>query len=328
MILSRAPLRISLAGGGTDLPSYYSQSGGEVFSFAINKFIYLAVHDLYKGGIRLNYSKTEEVATPPEITHPIFRETLLELKASRPLEIGSYADIPSSGTGLGSSSAFTVALVNAIRAFHGESSSASYLANLACKIEMELVGDPIGKQDQYASAFGGINRIHFESNNNVIVSPSKSAIQDKVFLDSCLTAFYLGYGRSASEILKKQNEDINQKQNIRSMLDQMKSLVTPTIESVKNQDVRGLGHLISEGWNLKKSIGEQISNVSIDEIVEKAMDSGAIGAKILGAGGGGFLLVCHEPGQREYIKKKLEFLRALDFEISLVGASIVYNDEN
>ena len=251
----------------------------------------------------------------------------MELKVTRPLEIGSYADIPSSGTGLGSSSAFTVALVNAIRTFHGQSSTASFLANLACKIEIDLVGDPIGKQDQYASAFGGINRIQFESNGVAIVLPSKSSIQDIDFLDSCLSAFYLGYVRSASEILKKQNEDINQKQNVRSMLDQMKRLVTPTIESVKNQDAKELGLLISEGWNLKKSIGEQISNISIDEIIEKTMESGALGAKILGAGGGGFLLVCHEPGQREYIKKKLDFLRALDFEICLDGASIVYNDE-
>jgi D-glycero-alpha-D-manno-heptose-7-phosphate kinase len=327
MILSKAPLRISLAGGGTDLPSYYEIDGGEVFSFSIDKFVYLAVHDLYNGGFRLNYSKTEQVSSVNEIQHPILRMTLQELGVLRSLELGSFADIPSSGSGLGSSSAFTVALINSLRAFEGHTSSPSFLANLACKIEIERVGDPIGKQDQFASAYGGINTICFLATGETTVTPSGAIKEDKEFLDSCLTAFYLGFGRSAAEILQKQKKDFIEKKEIKYSLDLIKALVTPTKQSVRMQNVKDLGSCINEGWNLKRSIGNQISSRRIDEIIEIALKSGAVGAKVLGAGGGGFVLVCHEPGKREFIKEKLNFLRALDFKVSLDGASIVYNDE-
>ncbi len=327
MILSKAPLRISLAGGGSDLPSYFEKEGGEVFSFTIDKFVYLAVHEHYKGGFRLNYSRTEDVSSVAEIQHPIIRASCQELGISRPLELGSFADIPTSGSGLGSSSAFTVALINGLRAFEGYSTSSSLLAHLACKIEIEKIGDPIGKQDQYASAYGGINRIRFFQNGETEVSPATNLQRDKEFLDSCLSAFYLGFGRSASEILKKQNDDFIENHETRILVNSIKALVEPTIQSVMKQNAKELGMLITDGWKLKRSIGSQISSSTIDEIVEFALKSGAFGAKILGAGGGGFILICHEPGERSSIMEKMSFLRALDFKISLNGASIVYNDE-
>lgn len=326
MILSRAPLRISLAGGGSDLPAYFLREGGEVFSFAINKHVYVAVHEHWYGGYRLNYSKNEQVANTHEIQHPLIRETFLELDVSKPIELGSYSDIPGSGTGMGSSSAFTVALANAILSMNNEASTPHALAALACKIEIERCGDLIGKQDQYASAFGGINHLEFLPSGDTRVNTMNKE-ENRYFLDSVLSLFYLGFGRKASQILNSQSALMDSKVQSRNIVTNIKLLVKPTIEAVTKHDFHSLGQLLNEGWELKKSITSGISDENIEEAVRLAKKSGGLGVKVLGAGGGGFILVSHEPGQRDSLTKKMNGMRPLDFRISMTGAEISYNGE-
>ena len=327
MIISRAPFRISLAGGGSDLPSYSDKFGGEVFSFTINKYIYIAIHSHYPGGIKLNYSSNETVQSVKEIKHPLFRETLNHLNFDLPVEIASFADIPSSGSGLGSSSAFTVALINAIGSFSGRTSSPHELAEIACHVEIELCQEPIGKQDQFASAFGGIR--HFEFSKDGLTNADKFVGDNgmKEFLDSCLSAFYLGFGRSASDILAQQSKLMDSHDQSISSVKEMVELVSPTIEAVRGNNYLELGELLTLGWNLKKSLTSKISNQKIEHNINLAIKAGALGAKILGAGGGGFMLVCHPPGMRKSLSEKLSHLRMLDFQVSMNGANIVYSDE-
>ena len=217
MILSRAPLRVSLAGGGSDLPAYFEQESGSVLSFAIDKYVYIAAHELFKGGIRLSYSKTEEVNFAREITHPLIRETFLEAKFDLPVEIGSFADVPGTGTGLGSSSAFTVALFNCLLKMQGTKNDRyldpKFLAESACKIEIERCEQKIGKQDQYASAFGGINLIDFNSDGTTTVESLSSNPGLEDFINSNLSLFYLGFGRPGSEILNQQSSNVQTKES-------------------------------------------------------------------------------------------------------------------
>jgi D-glycero-alpha-D-manno-heptose-7-phosphate kinase len=327
MIISRAPLRVSLAGGGSDFPGYFQSSGGSVFSFAIDSFVYVALHKHFLGGFRLKYSRTEDVQTIQDIEHPLIREVLQEFDVKHSLEIASFADVPSSGSGLGSSSAFTIAMLNAVSALHGGNLSKSELANLACKIELEKCNEPIGKQDQFASAYGGINQIVFNSDGSTQVIPTKTLDSDADFLESCLSLFYLGFGRSASSILLEQKRKIETVDAVRQNVDSLKNLVLPTLDAVKRHDSRDLGNLIRLGWELKSSLATSISNSSIDSVISKVTLLGAYGAKIVGAGGGGFLLVCHPPGMGSYFAAELPNLRFLKFKISKSGAKIVYQDE-
>ncbi len=327
MIVSRSPLRISLAGGGSDLPSFYRQDFGEVLSFAINKYVYLAGHDYFAGGIRLSYSRTESVRSISEIQHPIFRNTLDHLNFDSDIELSSFADVPGSGTGLGSSSAFTVSLLNLLSTYSGTERTQEELASLACKIEIDLCGDPIGKQDQYASAIGGLNRIRFNKDDSVNVTKLSAQETKSEFLNESLLLFYSGIGRSASLILSEQNKKIKENSSTFEAVRSIREGVNDMESCINQEDAHGLGNLLSQNWQYKKKLANQISTPEIDDLFELANKCGALGGKIVGAGGGGFLLLCIEPGGQFEFQKRFNLLRNLPFRVEREGATIVYSDE-
>jgi D-glycero-alpha-D-manno-heptose-7-phosphate kinase len=326
MIVTKAPLRISLAGGGSDLASFYRTNEGQVFSFAINKYVYIACHDLFSGGIRLSYSKTETVKLVSDIEHPLIRESLTHLNFEKPIEIGSFADVPGTGTGLGSSSAFTVALLTAISELSKKQFDSKSLAESASLVEIEKCKEPIGKQDQYASAYGGINQFVFHKDDSVTVNNFYTTDTSN-FLEQSILLFYLGAGRDSSIILTHQN---NAMQNGNIQIEAVKRIrdrVPELIESVLKQDVGAMAAVIRESWDDKKKLHAHVSNSSIDSAISSALSSGAIAAKVVGAGGGGFLMVVVYPDKRFQFIEKFKNLRQLPFRISEKGAEVVYSDE-
>jgi len=326
MIVSKTPLRVSLAGGGSDIPNFYESHGGAVVSLAINKNVYIACHKLYSGGINLSYSKTERVIAPSEISHPLIRETLLALGFAGDVEIGSFADIPASGTGLGSSSAFTVGLLNAMSTYMGKTLSAHELAEMACDVEINRCGEPIGKQDQFAAAFGGVNLMRFSRKGNVEV---ESLYSPRVasFLESTLMLFDLGFGRKASEILARQSEAMKENDSIQRVV-AIKNLVRPMVDAIVHADYVELGKIVHESWIQKRELAQGVSNIQIEEIHEHAMNSGALAAKVVGAGGGGFLLVVVRPDQKSDFRRKFKPIRELSFNVNETGSEVVFSDED
>ena len=325
MIISRTPFRISFLGGGSDLPSFYEKSRGAVLSVSINKYMYISVHPFFnRKQIQLKYSKTELCDSLDKINHPIFRETLKYLGLKEGLEIVSSADIPS-GTGLGSSSSFTVGLLNSLHSYKGEYVSKEKLASEACMIEIDKLGEPIGKQDQHASAFGGLNIIDFNKDGSVIISPIslKQSVVSK--LEDNLLLFYTKINRKASDILKQQQEEIKfeKKFNIQK---EMVEFVWEAREALCQGDLKSFGELLNKGWMLKKSINDKTSNPVIDKYYSTAMENGAIGGKLLGAGGGGFLLLYCEKEDQEALRKALSDLYELKFCFDWQGSNIIYDD--
>ena len=327
MLVSRAPLRISLAGGGSDLPSFYQQGFGQVFSFAIDKYVYVACHELFSGGIRLSYSKTENVVSSAQIEHPLIRESLKFLNFDESIEIGSFADVPGSGTGLGSSSAFCVALINALKNYKGVPVSREFLAQTACTIEIEQCLEPIGKQDQYASALGGINYFRFNQDDSVDVQPIKDTDTTN-FLEQTLLLYYLGSGRNSSSILMNQDEFMRSKRSAIEAVSYMRDLVPPMMNAVSDQDPFEMATILRDSWMHKKSLEKHISSPEIDLILDQAIKAGALAGKVVGAGGGGFLLIVVEPAYRDQFVTNFKILRKLTFSISSSGAEIVYSDES
>jgi D-glycero-alpha-D-manno-heptose-7-phosphate kinase len=326
MIVSKAPLRISLAGGGSDLPSFYQHEEGQVFSFLIDKYVYIACHELFSGGIRLSYSKTENVQSVSDIEHPLIRETMKLLDFEKSIEIGSFADVPGSGTGLGSSSAFTVALLAALKAFSKQDFDSKFLAESACLVEIEKCNEPIGKQDQFASAYGGINHFTFHKDNSVTVKEFYSE-DTSMFLEQSILLYYLGTGRNSSEILSHQNNAMQKGSKQLESVRKIKDRVPELIESVLNKDVISMASIIRESWDDKKNLNVHISNPTIDNIIDSAFSEGAIAAKVVGAGGGGFLMVVVEPNRRIEFVNGFKLLRNLPFKVSKNGAEVVYSDE-
>lgn len=305
LILTRAPLRISLMGGGSDLPAFYEEDFGDVFSFTINKYVYLALSKPFNHEIRLSYSRTEIVSTAEQIVHPLFRESLLEIGPSENIEIGSFADVPSSGTGLGSSSSFTVALLAGLLKYQERKLSPAQIAELACTIEITRCGDPIGKQDQYSSAIGGFNRFRFESDGSVGITPIEIASESRAKLLRGVFLIYLGFGRSPNRILETQTFNLlNSKlavENTRLIRD----MVDETIDATMNSDLYALGALLDKAWELKKQLSAGISTDRIDDYYEKFKTWGASGGKLLGAGGGGFLFMIVPEKNQERFKAEL-----------------------
>jgi D-glycero-alpha-D-manno-heptose-7-phosphate kinase len=321
MIISRAPLRISLAGGGSDLPAFYSQEMGHVLNFTINKYVYVVVHKTFFPSIRLIYSKIEHVENFNEIAQPILKNTLQYFNPKKNIEIGSFADVPSTGSGLGSSSAFTVALVAGINKFTGNEINKSKLASSACHIEINLCGDQIGKQDQYASAFGGINEYMFHSNNSVDVKPF--LLDDRVVkrIENNLLLFNLNMSRSSIEILNRQsfllrNDPLKTilTRKIKEQVGEMKKLLSA-------EDFFEVGKLLDYNWQLKRQMTEYTTNPEIDEIYESALRLGATGGKVLGAGGGGFLLLCVDEKIQEKFLSTFP-LQWIPYEIDFVGSHV------
>jgi D-glycero-alpha-D-manno-heptose-7-phosphate kinase len=327
MIISRTPLRISFGGGGTDLKGYYENDLGAVTSTAINKYIYVTVNKKFDDKIRVSYSKTEIVDNVEEIQHDLAREAMKLSGVTQGVEVTSIADIPSRGTGLGSSSSFTVGLLNALYAFKGEHASAKVLAEEACRIEIDILKEPIGKQDQYITAFGGIQHIQFHPQGNVFVDPviCKKEVKDK--LEKSLLLFYTGITRRADSVLRKQKENLNKKDKLGS-LKKMKQLASEIREClIKGNNLRLIGEYLDQGWLEKKKLAPGISNEIIDEHYRKALEAGAVGGKLLGAGGGGFLLFYCEEENREAVQKALQDLKETPFKFEPQGSKIIYVEE-
>jgi D-glycero-alpha-D-manno-heptose-7-phosphate kinase len=324
MIISRAPLRISLFGGGSDLPSYSNIAKGAVLNFSINKYVYIALHQNFLENIQLKYSQSENVKEASEIKHPIFRETLLMLGLNDSVEIGSFADVPASGTGLGSSSAFTVALIRAIHEYQGIVSTKAEIATMACEIEINRCKDPIGRQDQWASALGGINKIEFIK-DKVEFQPIKLNALQAESLSKRLYLFHVGGTRDSHKILKQQGVSIRENSSTFKTLTRMVELVEVAKTSIEESEYDYLGELLDETWKLKKSINKEISGNQIDEIYEIAKRNGAIGGKLLGAGGAGFMLFIPKSDSEERLLKALQNFRHVPFKIENNGVEIVFS---
>lgn len=319
MIITKTPFRISFAGGLSDLKDYYKHGYGSVVSTTIDKYIYVTVNRKFDDKIRVSYSKTEIVDNVDKILHPIVREALKLANLDGGLEITTIADIPA-GTGLGSSSAFTVGLLNALYAFNGEHKGAERHARDACKIEIDILKEPIGKQDQYASAFGGLNHIRFNADETVFVNPIISKNETKEKLDNNLMLFYTGIHRKASTILTESKRNMG---NLREHVDTLRDLSKEMATALKNNDLSCFGELMHKAWSFKKKTGK-VSNPEIDKYYEEARSAGALGGKILGAGGGGFLLVYCEKKHQEKVRKALSDLKETKFHLEPQGSRIIY----
>jgi D-glycero-alpha-D-manno-heptose-7-phosphate kinase len=322
MIISRTPLRISFAGGGSDLPSFYTQEQGAVLSTTIDKYIYLAIHKFfYPNKIQLKYSKTELINLYSDIQHPIFRECLSEFNITG-VDINSIADVPA-GTGLGSSSSFTVGLLNAINAYRHSCVSQEYLASKACAIEIERLKEPIGKQDQYAAAYGGLNFIRFNYDGSVDVEKIIMNPEVKCQFEANLVMIYTGDVRSAGQILQQQNQAMKQTDK-RTIQREMVRQAFELKGTLQNNQIDDFGRMLHEGWLLKKSLTSSISTTQIDEIYQKGLDAGALGGKLLGAGGGGFILFYCPPEKIADFKKRMAGYRELVFRFDNTGSKIIY----
>ncbi len=291
MIITRSPLRISLGGGGTDLPSYYRKHGGFLIAAAIDKYVYITVHRRFVDGFLLKYSHLEEVGTIEEIKHPIFREALkLAGVQERNLEIASMADIPA-GTGLGSSGSFTTALLKALHGLRKNLVHPSELAEQACHIELEKLSEPVGKQDQYIAAYGGITCFQFLPDDRVQASPLKISEETLLELEDNLLLFFTGYSRSASKILQEQDD--KSKHSDKAMVENLhfvKELGQQSQRALEGDDLHEFARLMDLHWQRKKERSAAMSNGQINDWYDVAMANGALGGKIIGAGGGGFLM--------------------------------------
>lgn len=291
MILSRAPVRISMGGGGTDLPSYYEKREGFLLAAGINKYIHIFVNKRFEDSIRLSYSETEIVNNIDEIKHRIFRESLRFVNINKKIEIVSIADVPSN-CGLGTSSSFTVALLSSLFSYKKIHKSHSEIAECACNIEINIMKEPIGKQDQYAAAYGGFNAYTFHKDGNVTIEPVNISEGAMMELQSNIFLFYLNKKRSAGDILKNQNEmTYENNKNVLDRLDKIKQIGLHTRKILEENKINEFGELLHEHWLLKKGMSMKISDDFIDEAYELALKNGALGGKVVGAGGGGFLLL-------------------------------------
>jgi D-glycero-alpha-D-manno-heptose-7-phosphate kinase len=317
---------MSFVGGGSDMQVFYQHHTGAVLSTAINKYIFINVNKKFDDGIRLAYSRTEEIQSVAEVSHPLVKASLDMLAIKGGVEITSIADVPSKGTGLGSSSSFTVGLLNALKAFRGEHSSKSFLAEKSCEIEIEICKEPIGKQDQYAAAYGGLNLIEFHENNLVDVTPIICQPQTLKNIEDQILVFYTGMTRSASLILKNQAQGLS---SDRSKLEILKAMVDLTYEmkrAIECGNEIAFGEILHENWILKKQISSQISMPEIDNWYQLALNSGATGGKILGAGAGGFLMLYAPIDAHEAIRQKLQFLKEMPIKFDRLGSRIIHSE--
>ena len=324
MIISRTPLRMSFTGGGSDIPSFYRKYGGAVISTAIDKYVYVNVNKKFDNGIRVAYSKNEEVASLHEIEHPLVRAAMKCLGLEGGIEITTIADISSRGTGLGSSSTFTVGLLHALNAYIGCYVSSETLAAYSCHIEIELCGEPIGKQDQYAAAFGGFNLIEFNSDDSVVVSPIICKRKTLERIEHNILVFYTGITRSASTLLKRQSYEVANGKRKQDALRRMVKLTYDLRDELHKNNADVFGEILHENWVLKKSLADGISTGEIDEWYSAARSAGAIGGKILGAGAGGFLMLYAPPETHSAIQSALNTLRHVPIAFEPLGSRIIF----
>ncbi len=323
MIISRTPLRVSFAGGGTDLKAFYGKEQGAVLSTAIDKYVYMTVNKKFEDDVRVKYSKTENVKSANELEHPLFRETMKLTGITNGVEITSVADVPTKGSGLGSSSTFTVGLLNALYAYKGQHTTAEKLAKEACKIEIDVLKEPIGKQDQYIAAYGGFNYIQFMPDGNVRVDPvivKKDVLEE---IESNMSLFYTGIERKSSDILTVQKKVTSETEKF-EILKKMRDIASEMRDVLHDGETEKFGALLHGGWELKKKLVGEISNQVIDDIYSKARKAGATGGKICGAGGGGFVLIYAPDGKIEKVRQALKGHKELKFKFAQEGSKIIF----
>jgi D-glycero-alpha-D-manno-heptose-7-phosphate kinase len=325
VIITRSPLRISLGGGGTDLPSYYREHTGFVISAAIDKYVYITLHETFTQELLIKYSRTELVQAVDEIQHPIVREALrmVDVGPQPYLEIVSMSDIPA-GTGLGSSGSFTVALLRALHAWKKNLIPRQDLAEQACRIEIDLLREPVGKQDQYIASFGGITCFHFLPDERVEVAPLQLDNETLCNLEDNLLLFFTGYTRSASAVLDEQDRRTRQKDpDMISRLHMVKQLGCESKAALERGDLRRFAELMHVHWEQKKARSRSITNSSIDEYYELARRSGALGGKLIGAGGGGFLMLYTEDKTRLRGVMRRAGLREVRMRFDFQGTTVL-----
>lgn len=327
MIITRTPLRIPIGGGGTDLPSYYSQYGGFLISSAITKYVYIMVNRRFERGFRISYSKTEIVEHVEEIEHPIVREALKMFGIKSGLEIVSIADVPSN-TGLGSSSSFTVGVLQALHTLQRETASPQQLAEEAFHLEVEVLKEPIGKQDQYMAAFGGIISMTIGLDGKVEVTPVQLNDHQVQELENNLTLWYTGLRRSASDVLQDQNESLKQSSSqTTEAMHRIKSIGLEINDALNQGQLFRLGELMDAHWQSKKKLTGKVSTDNVDRWYEIARSNGAVGGKIIGAGGGGFFLFYSDNGSKEALGRAMtaEGLQNMRVAIDFDGSKVVAN---
>lgn len=321
MLITKTPFRVSFCGGGSDLAAFYEKYEGCVLSTSINKYMYLSIHPYFNPDqTLLKYSENELVDDISDIKHRIFRQVLNDMHVSG-VEISSTADVPG-GTGLGSSSTFTVGLLHSLYCYKGKFASKGRLAREACEVEIEKLGSPIGKQDQYAAAYGGLNFIQFNKDGTVSVSPIMMQAETYKALQGNLLMFYTGTTRSANSILSEQKQNISQSEKNDS-LKEMCHLAREMKEALESNDLAPFGRILHKSWELKRTLASGISNPDIDRAYYTAMECGALGGKLLGAGGGGFLLFYCEKEKQEALRRNIG-LREFDFKFEHDGTSVAY----
>jgi D-glycero-alpha-D-manno-heptose-7-phosphate kinase len=322
MIITQTPLRIGLLGGGTDLPSYYCDHGGRVLNCALDKYVYVIVKERFDDDIYVNYSKKEIVSSIEDLEHELVREAMLMTGVARGVEITTLADIPSSGSGLGSSSAVTVGLLHALFAYQGRQVSAAELAESACQIEIERCGKPIGKQDQYIAAFGGIRDLRFGPGAGVVAEEIQLDAAERRRLQEQIMLFYTGITRSATPILAEQNANVETTQ---PQLDLLRDLAEFAAERLRSGDVDAIGPLVRESWEAKRKLASGVSNEDIDMAVSRALDAGASGVKLTGAGGGGFLLVICPMENQRAVRTSLAGMKEFPVRFDRLGSRVMLN---
>jgi D-glycero-alpha-D-manno-heptose-7-phosphate kinase len=324
MLITRTPLRITLGGGGTDLPAYYETSGeGFLIAAAISKYVYVAVHDNFADRYLIKYSRIEDVNFAHEVSHPIVREALLGLKIAPGLEITSFADIPA-GTGLGSSGAFTVGLLKALHQRAHQSPTNFEIAEEACRIEIEKLGEPVGKQDQFICALGGLTTLTFRNGGEVVAEALDLNPLVSEDLEDRLQLFFTGVRRRAVDELSALHEGADlSDQSIRKNLDAIRTIGYESATALRNGDLGWFGHLMSEQWRLKFERSPSSLHQQVDQWLQHARRAGALGGKLVGAGGGGFLLILSE--QTASVRQAMTELglREVPFTFDHLGASVV-----
>ncbi len=322
MIIVQAPLRVSFFGGGTDFPDYYREEGGCVLSCAIDKYIFVTIKKRFDHLLRIGYTRQEMVEHVDQIAHELIREALRKTGIANGIEITTMGDIPSAGSGLGSSSTVTVGALHAMYTFLGELVTAEQLAREACEIEIERLGKPIGVQDQYIAAFGGMRFFEFRTDGQVVSQRLDLEAGLARRFNESLLLFFTGVTRKADTILGEQKRNI---QDRRAILGEMKAMAHQARAELTAGRIDAIGELLHQGWELKKRLASQISNGEIDQMYAAARGAGALGGKITGAGGGGFLLLYCPPERRAAVREALRDLQELPFQLEQDGSKVIFN---
>jgi D-glycero-alpha-D-manno-heptose-7-phosphate kinase len=326
VLITRTPLRVTLGGGGTDLPSYYEQHGGWVLAAAISRHIYISVNRTFTGDYFLKYSALERVGRADEIEHPIVREVLRAHDVGPGIEIVSTADIPA-GTGLGSSGAFTVGMLHAAHAMQRDHVSAADLGAEACAVEIEVLGRPVGKQDQFAAAFGGITAFEFNPDGSVKASPARLSAETVLDLEEHLLMFFTGYSRDADKVLEDQRvRSLRGESDMAENLHHVKDLGRRSLAALEHGDVSGFADLMHEHWLVKRSRSTGMTNPRIDALYDVGRANGARGGKLVGAGAGGFLMFYAEDTRRLRAAMREQGLTEMQFGFDLDGSTVLVRD--